>query len=133
MSDVLFKDLIAVLEDDATIGSLVGDKIYPEQAPQGAALPYLILTDISLIGDYNLAGASGIRQTRIQFDCYARLKSVSEDTKNQVLTLFDGRKQTLNSSTEVLSCVIENGQSSYDPKQGTYRHRVDLTFWHRVT
>lgn len=55
------------------VKSLVGERIYPRQAPQGAPAPYVVLQVISDVPVASLNGAPGTRlaRVRLQVDSYA--------------------------------------------------------------
>lgn len=127
----LLEDIVATLLNDSEIAEQVAARVYPDQATQGAATPYLIYQEISFAGSYNLAGPDGTRARRIQFDAYGPTKSAVVAIISRVLALFDGQKQTLNNRTAVLFCQIEGGQSGYESEHRLYRNRLDLTFNYR--
>jgi len=127
----LLEDLVATLKADATLTGIT-NRIYPDQAPQGAAYPYLIYQGVSLAGMYKLAGPAGVRMRRIQFDAYAVRKADAVAIVDRVLDLFDGIKQTLNSRTQILICTIEGSDGEYDDQEHIYRERLDLNFTYRT-
>ncbi len=64
----------AVLELDATVVALVGSRIYPSVAPQGAVAPFVVARIISDVPENTLAGTSVGRLSgiRLQLDSYGR-------------------------------------------------------------
>lgn len=128
----LLEDIVATLLADSATTALIDRRLYPDQASQGAATPYLVYQEVSLAGSYNLSGPDGTRSRRIQFDAYATGKADCLTLSERVLALFDGKKQTLGARTEVLHCQIDGAQSGYDPAQRIYRSRIDLTFIYRT-
>lgn len=127
----LLEDIHATLIADAAIAALVSRRIYPDQASQGAAMPYIIYQEVSLVGGYNLAGPDGTEQRRLQFDAYAAHKADALTLITRVKALLNGKKQTLNSRTQVLGAFIQGGDSTYEPDERSYRQRLDLMFRYR--
>lgn len=52
-------------------GELVGSRIYPKQAPQNAALPYVVYQLISRVPSNSANGPTGTFNDRLQVDCIA--------------------------------------------------------------
>lgn len=51
--------LYATLTADAALGSVVSNRVYSQQAPQGAALPYVLFAPLSQVDDNLLGGNRG--------------------------------------------------------------------------
>jgi hypothetical protein len=128
----LLEDIFATIVADSATAALVARRVYPDQASQGAALPYIIYQQVSLTGSYNLAGADGTRSVRVQFDAYSADIAECDALANRLLALFDGKKQTLAGRTEVLGCFIEGADSSYEDGERIRRQRLDLMFNYRT-
>lgn len=58
---------------NSAVSALVGTRIYPQVAPQGAGAPYLVLTVISDVPENTANGRVGelTRNARLQVDAYS--------------------------------------------------------------
>lgn len=128
----ILEDIVATLIADSAIAALVAMRIYPDRASQAAALPYVIYQEVSLVGGYDLSGSDGTERRRIQFDAYSASKADALSLITRVKLIFDGKKQTLNSRTQVLGAFIEGGDSSFDHDEQVYRQQLDLIFHYRT-
>lgn len=63
--------VIARLLADSGVDAVVGDRIYPGSAPQGATSPLIVVNTISLAPGYADDGEIGLDNVRLQIDCYA--------------------------------------------------------------
>lgn len=64
------EDFWQLLAGSAAVQALVSGRIYWGVAPQGAALPYLVLNIISATDHPHMQGAGGFWQYRVQVDSY---------------------------------------------------------------
>ncbi len=57
----------------SAVTALVGERIYPGKAPQGAAAPYVVVTTISDVPESSFTGTTDeeLRDARVQVDSYA--------------------------------------------------------------
>lgn len=82
--------LVSVLEGSAAVAALVGDRIYPEVAEQGAPLPRVTYQRVSALRSWDMGGPSGLVESRFQFDAwgdtYARMVQLVE----AIRTALDG-------------------------------------------
>jgi hypothetical protein len=62
------KTITAVTDE---IGTGDNARIYLDEARQGAALPYVVITTFAAGSKEDLQGAVGVAQNRVQVDCYA--------------------------------------------------------------
>ena len=61
----------ALLLASSGVTALVGTRINWGAHPQGAAMPFIVLTVISGNGGHTLQGRDGLSEGRVQVDCYA--------------------------------------------------------------
>lgn len=116
--------LYAFLAADTTVDGLVDGRIYPEMAPQAAALPYITYTVIDSPQYYHLTGPSGLVTARVQIDCwasgatgYATAWSVAEAVRNAVgsgTTELDGYRGTT-SSVFIQKCALVDRRDLMEP------------------
>lgn len=60
-----------ILLADAAITALVDDRIYPDQLPDAATFPAMVITKATGLGEYDLQGDTGVEECRLQIDHYA--------------------------------------------------------------
>lgn len=60
-------DLLTSIEE---VQATVGDRIYPNVAPQNAKTPYVVTSSISTQDHSRLAGAGELETSRVQIDLY---------------------------------------------------------------
>lgn len=70
--------LRAYLLTKADLTALIGTKIYPDEAPQGTALPYVTYIDVSDIKQHTHDGQLPDEQPIKQYTVYAATKSQSK-------------------------------------------------------
>jgi hypothetical protein len=71
-----------VLVADATVTSLVGDKVHPKLAPQGTSYPYVILRVATTDPVTALDGWAGLDRNEITVDAYALEEAQAEFVAN---------------------------------------------------
>lgn len=77
----------AALTGDATVGALVGTRVYPEQAPDEADLP-LIVYGVR-VGE-SVDGSAQMWQCTVTVSCYAATDAGAEALATAVSTVLDG-------------------------------------------
>lgn len=60
-----------LLAAQPSIAALVGDRIYPLEAPDASTFPLIVVTKAGGVGEYTLEGDAGVEEARVQIDCYA--------------------------------------------------------------
>jgi len=106
--------LYNALSGDAAIIALVSDRIYPQIAPDSAAVPYITYQVIATNAYNVLVGAPGSERKVIQINCvsntYAQAKSISTAVKTALVDVG----------------YLTGGGDDYF--SSTERHRVRLDF-----
>lgn len=115
------------------VTALVSTRIYPNVAPQGVTLPYIVQQRVSRRGFPNLAGSSGMVRQRHQLDCFATTQASIDTIVTALRTALDGWRNTAmgTESLNVLSITLEDARDSYQaPSDGSDIgvHRASLDF-----
>lgn len=112
------------------VAEIVGTQIYPQQAPQSAALPYITFFDVFDAPNNHSTGASGYVEKRLQVDCwgttYRSAKSLAREVRI-ALNAFQGTWRM----TTVLHCLqISEIDTDTPPDSGqaTGDRRVIMEF-----
>lgn len=124
--------LVSLLSSEATITAISGTRVYIQRAPQNAAFPHIIITQMSSDENGTLDGGSGqLRFLDFDIDCKAKSSVTAESLGNAVRTYIDDYSGTAGSST--IGAVIMNDESDdYEPPQdgsdvGVFVVTLDVT------
>ena len=129
-------DLATYLLADSSLQALVVDRIYWTQIPQGAERPYIILSVVSSVPDVTFAGATGLVQSRVQFDCWGSDYYEAKNVARAIDTLLNGRKLTTPASggTRFEGFFIEaerDGHDDVEAPDDLFRTSLDFIIWHK--
>ena len=92
-------------------------------APQGAKLPFLVLSRVGTTDPYTMAGTLGIRQGIFQISCYSASFLSSRTIAKQVRTLLENFTGTLPDGT-----VVQATFTSHDSDQKYEEGGTGFTF-----
>lgn len=130
-----------ILLDSASVTSLVGQRIYPVEFPEGPTFPAIIITKVHEPGQYDMQGDAGIARARIQIDCYAKPYTLAVSVKQAVRAVMSGFPLTSpppsTSACTIDSCMVENDMDLPVPafQGGGPRHlrrrMLELIVWHK--
>jgi len=82
--------IYAYLSTVTGIVALVGTRIYPMTAPTSAVLPYIILNQISGLGQHHMGAASEYVKSRWQIDCFGSTALGAFNVAEAVRDAIDG-------------------------------------------
>lgn len=129
MADIL-KAVRSVLANDAGVSALVSTRIYPDRVPQAApTYPLIVVQLVTEESVVNMTGISGLGQSRVQVDYYAKTRleaATGQEAVRLALTHYNGTSQ----SVVVRRILPSTGTAFYDDPQdksdlGLYRHVRD--------
>ena len=119
------KALRARLIDDATMFSLVGNRIYPGRAPQKPTMPYIVYHRISTVRSATLdTGNTKVPEVRMQVDVVASTQAEVETILNQMRLVMDNFRGT-SSGVVVLGVSVSDEQDQPEFFEGS-----DTVFYH---
>lgn len=109
--------LVSLLSAESTVIAICSTRIYVQKAPQNAAFPHVIITQMGSDENPSLDGASGaLRFLTFDIDCKAKTSVAAESLGNAVRTYLDDYSGTAGNYT--IKAVIMNGESDdYEPPQ----------------
>lgn len=129
--------LVSLLSSEATITAISGTRVYVQRAPQNAAFPHIIITQMSSDENGTLDGGSGqLRFLDFDIDCKAKSSVTAESLGNAVRAYIDDYSGTAGSFT--IGAVIVNDESDdYEPPQdgsdvGVFVVTLDLTIHYNI-
>lgn len=125
----LAEDLFAALGQYAGLNALVGARIYPDVAPQGVAVPYVVWQEISDLEVNDLGGSSaesgGLDQYRVQVTCWAATGTQARAIRKQV-------RAAMAASALFRSIQIDARSAGFEPDTKLYGAQSDFSVWHRT-
>ena len=134
----LATDLHGYLTRRVDLAALVDGRIFVSSVPAGVSMPYLVIQQISLDSDSNMAAASGLYTAGWQCDCYAESVATCDEMAETLRQCLDGY-QTDDFPTVTLEAITLEGDrmsASYD-RQGelnyTQRRSIDITIWYQTS
>jgi len=121
------------LTGDAAVFALVGNRIYPQVAPQNAEKPYVTYRVVAAVDSENFEGSDELLMRRYEFTSYAELyddaRAIVAAVK-QSLQAFQG----MMGSCDVDSIQFSDGDSgsdSYDDDEKIHQTTIDFrVFYH---
>jgi hypothetical protein len=110
----------------------VGTHISWASRPQGEALPGLVLFRLPGTRDVNMAGRSGLVETRVQIDSWAADYLSAAANAKLALKAFDSLPGQTISGVDFLGAFPEGDRDDYegDLPDRKYRTSFDVRVWH---
>lgn len=134
----LLHDAIFALLNDQTAAE---SRVYPQQAPQRSALPYIIYREAAggVYGSHR--GGGVVSNTRVEITCVATTHDQAAQMMDDVRVLLDGYRGTVGSTGITLGHVLlidqsRNDESFVDPENEQFTRFAkseDYLFWHNIT
>ena len=125
--------LRALIVADSGVTDLVSTRVYWRQAPQSVTGDFINLHVISAPRDYRMTGSSGLRQTRVQTDCWGSKYSTAKGIARALDAAVSGYSGTV--SGKVFQGIFIDGERDDDTTdtgdtQTRFRVSLDLIIWH---
>lgn len=127
------KALRSFLLEDAAIVALVVDRVYPIKIKQGNNGACIVYTQISGVGDYTLAGPTGLANPRIQIDSWAPTADAATNLANLVKDRMDGYRGVMGSggnAVTVHGVFAADLREDYDDIAALHRSGRDFFIHH---
>ena len=123
--------LVSLLANETTISAIVGTRIYISKAPQTAALPHIVITQIGSEENQTLDGTTGLRFVDFDIDCKADRSVEAETLGNAVRVFMDDATGTAGSQT-ITQCLLNDESTDYEPPvdgsdKGVHVVLIDVT------
>src|SRR5690606_37792553 len=117
------------LAEDPGVTALVGDRIYYQVRPDGAAYPCIVLNVISATPRRDLNGVAWT-ETRIQVTAMAQTEPVAEAVATAVRQALEGLQGAV-AGLPVISALVEQGVVIFQEESGQTHHHVDVVVMHQ--
>lgn len=123
-----------LLRDDPGVKALIAGRIYGGRLPKDPTNPSVVY-NVVVTGDvYSVAGATGFRNKRIQFDSYASEYTDSVKTSDAIRSVLKSFKGVLPDGTFVNGCIVVRDMDfPYEPGTTGYvfRRLLEVDFWYQ--
>jgi hypothetical protein len=118
--------IYSLLSGTTAITEIVGEKIFPLQAPQPTGFPYIIYSRVSGGQVSGLDGYLNLENPRIQIDMYSTSYA-------QAKVCADTIHDTMNEATDFKSILISDNDLFDDDfrDKGSFRVSMDFSCWNR--
>lgn len=125
--------LVSVLEGDAGVDAIAGDRIYPLVLPKNEDVTYPAITyqEISLRGTFSHSGDESLDLPRYQIDCWAETVAEARSLARAVRAALAGIVHTSDGET-FRGGFLDNEDEGYDDEARKYRVRADYMLWHEA-
>lgn len=120
------------LSGHAPLAAIVGDRIWPVEAPAEASRPYVVFLTVSSQRLAHLGGPSMVANPRVQIDAYAASYADAAAIARLIRDALDGWSGTAG-GIEVLgaSCVDQRELQEDAANPPLARVSQDFSVWHR--
>ena len=126
------KAVYHVLTNDADVSAIVSTRIYPNEAPQEATLPYIVqeITDTEPLESKDSPQYDFVS---VEINCYAQGGSggeqALEDLSKKVITALDNNTGTHNGVVVKQAQYLNKDDIKLEDKQKIYGKRIDFRFF----
>ena len=120
------------------ITALIGNRIYPDTAPESVTLPCLVFEKTGADRQLTFLKSSGVVTATLQLDIFANSRLAAETIVESIRLAFDGYQGTWDTTT-IFMARLDNESVGWEietaTETGTHRATVDLivTFLESVT
>lgn len=125
--------LYSLLVGDATVGGLVGTRVYPAIVPQNASLPATTYQQLSGVREHTCAGPQGMASPRFQINCWADTYAEARTLSDAVRVLLDGYSGTVSERTVHVMMLEDEGDMPEVPAGKDvlkrFVKRLDFIIW----
>lgn len=127
--------IVAKLLADATLAALVGTRVYPGLAPQGAAAPYLVYQQADRQKVHTLGGVVSLNNYRMRFDAFGSSYANAKATAAALASALDGFSGLVGSGAiKVQGAFLESEEDDLDEpvhggETGVYSVGADVSIW----
>ena len=126
--------LYEYLKAQPAITAIVGDRIYPIQAPNSAKRPYVILITTGLRSEPHLTAASRLARGEFDIDCWADSLSAAQNLSEAIRNELDGYQGLMGTVDCRRAIVNDQFDFTEQLKDGSerpaFRIKFDVDIWH---
>lgn len=121
----------------AALVALIGERIFPAAAPQGAVLPRVVYQRVTTDAVQSLRGASGLEGARIQLDAYAATYAQAAAIAHEIKQATIGHVGFMGGGESKGIVLLDERDLPADPPAGggatpIYRRMIDIRVWFEI-
>lgn len=120
------EDLWALLTGASAVTDICGQRIFWGEAPQGEALPAVILQTVSGADTPHLRGTDGLWRYRVQLDCYGLDRPTARGLHRAVVALLNGYATATGEG--ISGCFIEGTRDDTEDAASGRVSRISSDF-----
>ena len=118
--------IYSMLKDDSAVAALVGTRIYPELAEEGAATPYVVYSVVSNTPSDTKEGTP-IDEAQLEIFSVSNTYAAANDLADKVRAALDRKSQTVIGTVTVQSIQYTNEVVEVSEKRDLYISVQDYT------
>jgi hypothetical protein len=112
----------------SALSALAEGRVYPDEAPEGAARPYITFQAVGGRTDVVLAGPTGERAARVQFNVWAESRLGAAYLMEQVRVIVCDRS----SPASLRGTPAGEPVSRHSPDTNWYGSQMDFSLWYSL-
>lgn len=132
---MLAEGLRAALIEDAGVSAIVGTRVYPQVAPQGAASPYLVYSQVSGAREWDLDCVAGLGNPVFQVTAWADTYAAAQALADAVRAAVSAASAAGDLGGETIQgATIENEIDQFEEPaggrgRGIYGKLIEVEIW----
>ena len=119
-------DIFAALQAYAPLTALIGSgsscRAYPDEAPQDAAYPLIVIVRIAGIPDVALSGPTNLLNCRYQFSCWGEVFDTVTDVADKLAA-------AVQAATAFQKVPLNSYAGPVEPELKLYHRIVEFSTW----
>ena len=119
-------DIFAALQAYAGLTTLIGSgsstRAWPDEAPQDAAFPLVVISRIAGIEENHLGGSTNLLNCRYQFSCWGR-------TFDSAVAVADAVRAAMQAATAFQCVILNSFAGPVEPQLKLYHRIVEFSTW----
>lgn len=96
---------------DSDVNNLIGSRIFTDQPPQAATLPYCLMNQLFATHDHTLSNLAGLAHARLQFDAISNTRQQANEIIEAIRTSGIITQKGISNGVDIRGCRIEEGVS----------------------
>lgn len=120
----MIQNLIAHLLADVSVAAIAATRIHVSIAPEGTALPYVVVQQVSRSPDHH-SGGPGLKRPLFQIDSYASTYASARGLGDAVEAAVDGFSGDM-IGVNIQYAALESEQDIFDNAINAHRIRADF-------
>lgn len=127
-------ELVDYLTSDPAVAAVLGSRIYPGFAPQGAPLPLLVYRRVSSEHQEHLGGRSALVRTDYVLELVAASNASRDEARQAVVDALERAEDQAGETFQRIKVLdeFEAYAEQESGQEGRYLLSLDVELWHTV-